>query len=320
VIDLTSGGDGSGSDCGEAVTIVTKIIDEAEAVPVLAPSAGDHLPTAALPVMVIEHSPGWRLVDLGELWRYRELLFFLTWRDVKVRYKQTVLGAAWAVLQPLATMLVLSLFFGRVAADASSHVPYSLFVLAGLVAWMFFSNAIATASQSVIGSQNLVTKVYFPRLFIPMGAVGAGLVDFAIALGLLVLMMAWHGVAPGWSSAFLPLLLIGLVIAALGVGTLLAALTVAYRDFRYVVPFMVQLWMFATPSIYLQADADAGRRMGYVFPLNPAYGLIANFRRAMLGDAIDWYSLVVSEVVGISLLLIGLLYFRRVEREFADII
>ncbi len=244
----------------------------------------------------------------------------MTLRDIKVRYKQTVLGAAWAILQPLATMLVFSLFFGRVAASASSPVPYSLFVLAGLVPWMFFSNAITTAGQSVVGSQNLVTKIYFPRLLIPMGAVGAGLVDLAISFVMLVVMMLCYGIAPVTTFILVPLMVLGLIIAALGVGTLLSALTVAYRDFRYVVPFMVQLWMFATPCIYLQAGSDADSRLAYLLPLNPAYGLIANFRRAMFGDAIDWYSLALSATVSLLLFLAGCLYFRRVERDFADII
>jgi lipopolysaccharide transport system permease protein len=185
---------------------------------------------------------------------------------------------------------------------------------------MFFSNAIASAGQSVVGSQNLVTKIYFPRLIIPMGAVGAGLVDLVIAFVMLLIIMAWHGVAPGWLFALVPFATLGLVVAALGVGTLLSALTVAYRDFRHVVPFMVQLWMFATPSIYFQAGSETGSRLHYLLPLNPAYGLIANFRQAMLGGAIDWYSLSVSAVVGVILLLAGCLYFRRVERDFADII
>jgi lipopolysaccharide transport system permease protein len=300
--------------------MATELIDEAEVARISESVSGEHRQPALLPVVVLEHTPGWRLVDLRELWRYRELLFFLTWRDVKVRYKQTILGAAWAVLQPLATMLVFSLCFGRIAANAASPVPYSLFVLAGLVPWMFFSNAIALAGQSVVGSQNLVTKVYFPRLIIPMGAVGAGLVDFIVAFGLLVAMTAWQGVAPGWSSSLVPLLTLGLVIAAMGVGALLSALTVAYRDFRHAIPFLVQFWMFATPSIYLQAGSGIDPRLSYLLPLNPAYGLIANFRQSMLGGAIDWYSLVVSGSVGAILFLVGCLYFRRVERDFADII
>ncbi len=276
--------------------------------------------TAATPVKIIEPKPGWRFVDLGELWRYRELLYFLTLRDIKVRYKQTSLGAAWAIIQPLATMLVFSLFFGRVAGNPSSNVPYSLFVLAGLVPWMFFSNAIAQAGQSVVGNQNLVTKIYFPRLIIPMGAVGAGLVDLAISFVVLMGIMLWYGMAPGWSFALVPFLTFGLVIAALGVGTLLSALTVAYRDFRHAVPFLVQFWMFATPCIYMQTSSQISLRLTYLLPLNPAYGLIANLRQAMMGDPIELYSLAVSTTVSIVLLLIGCLYFRRVERDFADII
>jgi len=272
-----------------------------------------------LPVTVLERKPGWRVVDLGELWRSRELLYFLTLRDIKVRYKQTVLGAAWAILQPLATMFIFSLFFGRVAANPLSTVPYSLFVLGGLVPWMFFSNAIASAGQSVVASQNLVTKIYFPRLMIPMGAVGAALVDLAISFVMLVLMMAWYGVAPGWSFALVPFLMLGMVIAALGVGILLSALTVSYRDFRHVVPFMVQFWMFATPCIYLQKEASLGSAR-LLLPLNPAYGLIANLRAALLGLPLDWPALAVSSLVAVFLLIAGCLCFRRMESSFADVI
>ena len=210
-------------------------------------------------------------------------------------------------------MIVFSLFFGRVAGGSSTDVPYPLFVLAGLVPWTFFSNAISSAGQSVIGSQNLVTKVYFPRLIIPMGAVGAGLVDFAIAFVLLLAVMLFYGVVPGVGLLMAPLLTLGLVVTALGVGTLLSALTVAYRDFRYVVPFMVQLWMFATPNIYLQADAAIGPRGRALLPLNPAYGLIANFRAAVLGGPFDTYALAVSGTVGLIGLAVGCLYFRRVD-------
>jgi lipopolysaccharide transport system permease protein len=302
------------------VTIATDVLDEPRTLADAVSSHGEHTMPASDVVTVLEPRPGWQVIDFRELWRYRELLFFLTWRDVKIRYKQTVLGAAWAILQPLATMVVFSLFFAKAAANPSSQVPYPLFVLAGLVPWMFFSNAIAQAGQSVVGSSNLVTKVYFPRLIIPMGAVGAGLVDLAIALGMLLLMMLWYGIVPGLSFVLVPFLTLGLVVAALGVGTLLSALTVAYRDFRHVVPFMVQLWMFATPSIYMQAGSDTGSRLRYLLPLNPAYGLIANFRQAMLGGPIEGYSLGVSGAVSAVLLLTGCLYFRRVERDFADII
>jgi lipopolysaccharide transport system permease protein len=277
-----------------------------------------------LPVTVIERRRDWQIVDLRELWRYRELLYFLVWRDVKVRYKQTVLGAAWAVLQPLATMLVFTLFLGRVSGVAEGIAHYSLFVFAGMLSWTFFATAITSAASSVVGNQNLVTKVYFPRLIVPMGAVGAALVDFAIAFGMLVAMLVYYGLryglAPGWQIILVPVLALLLVIAALGVGALLAALTVAYRDFRHVVPFAVQLWMFATPCIYLNASAVLGPRSLALLPLNPAYGLVLNFRQAMLGSPLDWYALAVSGAVSAALLVLGCLYFRRVERSFADII
>jgi lipopolysaccharide transport system permease protein len=273
-----------------------------------------------LPLTVIERRPDWQIVDLRELWRYHELLFFLTWRDVKVRYKQTVLGAAWAVLQPLATMIVFTLFLGRMAGVAEHIEHYGLFVFAGMLPWTFFANAVTSAGNSVVGNQNLVTKVYFPRLIIPMSAVGAGLVDFVVALVLLIGMMVWYGVVPGWQIVLAPLLMLLMTVAALGVGTLLSALTVAYRDVRYAVQFGVQLWMFATPCIYLNPETSIGPNGRLLLPLNPAYGLIYNFRQSMLGGPLDAYSLTVSAAVGIAALLLGCLYFRRVERGFADII
>jgi lipopolysaccharide transport system permease protein len=276
---------------------------------------------AELPLTVIEPTRGWQVVNLRELWRYRELLYFLTWRDIKVRYKQTVLGAAWAVLQPFATMVVFSIFVGqRLASDEPGALPYPLFVFAGLLPWTFFANAITAAGTSVIGNQNLVTKVYFPRLTIPISAAAVGLVDFAIAFGMLLVLMIYYGVGPGPGILLAPMILLLLVTAVLGVGILLAALTVAYRDFRHVVPFMVQLWMFATPAIYLPTETAVGGRWHALLPLNPAQGLILNFRAAVLGGTIDLYALVVSGGVGLVLLVIGCLYFRRVERSFADII
>jgi lipopolysaccharide transport system permease protein len=273
-----------------------------------------------LPLVVIERQPGWRFLDLGELWRYRELLYFLTWRDIKVRYKQTVLGVVWAVLQPFATMVVFSLFLGRMAGVAPPDVPYPLFVFAGLLPWTFFASAVSSASQSIVGNQNLVTKVYFPRLIIPMGAVAASLVDLAIAFVLLLGMMGFYRTPPGWSVLLLPPIVLGLVVAAVGVGVLLSALTVAYRDFRYVVPFLVQLWMFATPSIYLETETVVGPTGLALLPLNPAQGLISNFRAAMLGQPLDLYSLGVSAAVSVVLLVAGCTYFRCVERGFADVI
>lgn len=272
------------------------------------------------PETVIRPPRGWQLVDLAELWRYRELIAFLTWRDVKVRYKQTALGAAWAVLQPALMMVVFTIFFSRMAGLPSAGLPYPVFVFAGLLPWTFFANALSSAGQSVVGNQNLITKVYFPRLIIPMGAVGAGLVDFAIAFGMLLLLMLCYGIVPGWGLLLVPLLTVLVVTAALGMGTLLCALTVAYRDFRYVVPFTVQLWMFATPSIYMDPAALSGSAWRGLLPLNPMFGLIANFRAALLGGPLDLGALAVSGSVGVLMLLAGCLYFRRVERNFADII
>jgi lipopolysaccharide transport system permease protein len=273
-----------------------------------------------LPVTLIEPRGAWQAVNVAELWAYRELLLFLIWRDVKVRYKQTVLGAAWAVLQPLATMLVFTLFLGRLGGAGPDDLPYPLFVLAGLLPWMFFASVVTGSSQSILGNQNLVTKVYFPRLLIPLSAAGVGLVDLTIAFGLLLATMLAYGMVPGWSMAIVPALVLVLLSAAIGVGTLLAALTVAYRDFRHVVPFLIQLWMFATACIYMQAGDVVGPRWEAVLPVNPAYGLVSNFRQAVLNQPLDLYSLGVSGAVSLVLLAAGCAYFRRVERTFADII
>jgi lipopolysaccharide transport system permease protein len=288
--------------------------------PVAPTVAAPTLPVDDLPVTQIVRHTGWQLVDLRELWRYRELLYLLTWRDLKVRYKQTVLGAAWALLQPLANTLVFCLFLGRVVEVAKGIEHYPLFVFSAALPWTFFANAVTGAGSSVVGSQNLITKIYFPRLIIPMATVAAGLVDFAIGLILLFVLMLVYGVTPTWSILFAPLMVLMLIVAALGVGTLLAALTVAYRDFRYVVPFTVQLWMLATPIIYFNKDIIGPLGQTWL-PLNPAYGLIYNFRLTMIDHhPFDWYAFSVSSAVSVALLLIGCLYFRRVERTFADII
>jgi lipopolysaccharide transport system permease protein len=283
-------------------------------------ASGSPVEADELPVTVIERRAGLRLLDLGELWRYRELLVFLTWRDVMVRYKQTLLGAAWAIIQPLATMLVFSLCLGRIAGAADSAIPYPLFVFAGLLPWTFFANAISAAGQSIVGNQNLITKVYFPRLIVPMGAVGASAVDFLVAFLMLLALMLCYGTLPGWGLLAAPLLVLGLAATALGVGTFLCALTAAYRDFRYVVPFLVQLWMFATPSIYVQDSNALGGFTGAVQLVNPAHGYIANFRAAMLGGAWDLPALAMSVMLSVVLLAAGCAYFRQVERDFADII
>jgi lipopolysaccharide transport system permease protein len=264
------------------------------------------------PLTAIVPQAGWALPDLGELWRYRELLFFLALRDVKVRYKQTVLGVGWAVAQPLMTMAVFALFLGRATGVANQVEHYPLFVFAGMVAWTFFGNTVNAAASSVVANERLVTKIYFPRLIIPLSTVGVGVFDLCIASVLMGVMAAGSGVTPGWSLLLLPLTVLALAVAAAGVGILLAALIVAQRDFKYVLTFGVQLWMFATPSLYMPAEAlDPALRQ--FLPLNPAYGLVLGFRQAALGGPFDWPAFGVSAAVGV-------LYFRRVERSFADTI
>jgi len=268
---------------------------------------------------VIEPRPGWRLLNLRELWRYRELILLLTWRDVSVRYKQTVLGVAWVVLQPLAMMAAFSLFLARVGGIAEQVELYPLFVLLGLLSWTFFSGIITSSGNSLVGNQSLITKVYFPRLIIPLSAAGVSLVDLFVGLVLLAIVMGIFGVAPGMAVFLLPVTIVLLAIAALGFGILLSALTVAYRDFRYVIPFAMQFWMFATPVIYMPVEL-LGPTTQAVLPLNPAYGLILNFRNCVVGQPLDWRALGISSAVSVGVFVVGALYFRRVERNFADII
>jgi homopolymeric O-antigen transport system permease protein len=269
-------------------------------------------------VTKIDPPRGWRALDLRELWAYRELLAVLTIRDIKVRYKQTVLGAAWAILQPFMTMVVFSIFFGHLAKMPSDGYPYPVFVYSALVPWTFFANAITSSTNSLVGSAHLISKVYFPRLIIPFSAIGAGLVDFAVASSILLAMMLFYGV--GWSLNLLmaPVLLLGVVFIAVGAGTCLSALTASYRDFRYVLPFMVQFWMFVTPVVYPASLVPTQWR--WLIFLNPMSGLIEGFRAVFLGKAFDFFGLTISAGVAMSLLLVGIAYFERVERRFADII
>ncbi len=298
----------------------TEVAPAAEAAAPMAPAAAAASPEADdLPVTVIERRSGWQLIDFREIWRFRELLFFLTWRDVKVRYKQTVLGAAWSVLQPLSTVIVFAFFLGRLGGVSEGIDHYPLFVLTAILPWTFFANAVSTAGNSVVANERLVSKIYFPRLIIPIGSVGAAAFDFLISLAILTVMMAYYGVVPGWSIALAPAVMLLLTATAVGIGTLLAALIVAHRDFKYVLNFAIQLWMFATPCIYLKPTA-LGPTSQLVMPLNPAYGLLLSFRTTILGGEMDWYALGVSSAVGLVMLLVGCFYFRRVERTFADVI
>lgn len=269
-------------------------------------------------VTVIEPRRGWHMLDWRELWAYRELLWVLATRDIRVRYKQTVLGAAWAILRPFATMVIFSVVFGALAKIPSDGFPYPVFVFAGLLPWTFFSTAIMSSGQSLVGSAHLVSKVYFPRLIIPLASVGSGLVDLAISTAILLLMMLWFGVAWSWSLLAAPLLLVAVIFTALGVGTLLSALTVAYRDFTHLTPFMVQIWMYITPVIFPVSIVPA--KWQWLLYLNPMTGLVEGFRSAFLGKPFDFAGLGISFAIAVLVFVVGVAYFEKVERRFADII
>jgi len=270
-------------------------------------------------VTVIEPAAGWPSLGLGELWVFRELLYFLTWRDIKVRYKQTALGASWAIIQPLFTMVVFSLFFGRLAGVPSDGVPYPLFSFAALVPWTFFANGLTQSANSVVASQQLVTKIYFPRLAIPIATVLSGAIDFVIAFVVLLGLMAYYRVAPTVHALWtVPLVLLAFV-ASLGVGLWLAALNVQYRDVRYAVPFLTQLWLFATPIAYPSSLLSEPWRT--LYGINPMVGVVEGYRWALLGSgAAPGRMVLVSCVAALAVLVGGILYFRRMERTFADVI
>lgn len=275
-----------------------------------------HLPDE--PLVTIEANKAWSMAELRDLWAFRELLYFLTWRDVKVRYKQTELGVAWAILQPLLTMLIFTLFFGRLAGVPSDNVPYPIFAYAGLLPWTFFANAITNSGNSLVGSANLITKVYFPRMIIPGAAVAAGLVDFAIAFVILVFLMFYYGVAIGWGLLmFLPLVLLTTLLAA-GMGMWLSGLNVKYRDVRFALPFLIQLWMFVSPVIYPTSFLPAKFR--WFLALNPMTGIIEGMRASLFGLPFNWNSLTLSVGITLGLLLYSSYSFRRMEKSFADIV
>ncbi|MFB3111295.1 MAG: ABC transporter permease [Gemmatimonadales bacterium] len=270
------------------------------------------------PTVIIEPSGPWPRIDLRELWAYRNLFLFLVWRDIKVRYAQTVLGAGWAILQPVLAMVVFTVIFGNFAKIPSDGVPYAVFSLAALVPWIYFSTALTTASNSLIANPNLITKVYLPRLVIPLAPVLAGLVDFAIALVILFAMMLAFGIVPSSGVAVLPILVLIMMMAAAGIGCLLAALNIQYRDVKHIVPFLVQVLMFASPIVYPMSLVPEAYRVAYA--LNPMAGVIEGFRSVLLGtNSISWSLLSVSAVSSVVFLTIGALYFRRMERVFADV-
>jgi lipopolysaccharide transport system permease protein len=271
------------------------------------------------PVLHIAPTKGWVSLKLGELWEYRELLYFLVWRDVKVRYKQTLLGGAWAILQPFLTMAVFSLFFGKLANIPSDGVPYPLFAYTGLLPWQLFAHALAESGNSLVANQPLITKVYFPRLIIPISAVLAGLVDFVIAFVVLLGMMLYYGIVPTAAAVILPLFL-GLALAtALAAGLWLSSLNVQYRDVRYTLPFLTQFWLFTTPIAYPSSLVPESWRPFY--GLNPMAGVVEGFRWVLLGTAGGMGPLLIVSATVVGVLLgAGLMYIRHVEKTFADVV
>ena len=270
------------------------------------------------PVVIIEPSKSWVALNLRDLWQYRDLLYILTMRDIKVRYKQTLLGAAWAIIQPLFTMLIFTLFFGKLAGMPSDGIPYPIFAYAGLLPWTFFSNAVTNSGNSLVGNSNLITKIYFPRMIIPMASVASGLLDFVIAFGLLVVLMFYYGVGLSINLLMLPVLLVLTSLLATGVGMWMSALNVKYRDVRYALPFLVQLGMFASPIIYPLSLVPEKWR--WLMALNPLAGQIEAYRSAFFGKPFDWLSLGVSAVLTFAVLVYSAYNFRRMEKSFADII
>jgi homopolymeric O-antigen transport system permease protein len=281
-------------------------------------AAGVMAALPAEPIVRIRPSRSWVALHIRELWAYRELLYFLTWRDVKVRYKQAVLGAAWAIIQPVATMLIFTLFFGKLAKVPSEGVPYPIFAYAALLPWTFFANAISNSGNSLVGNANLITKVYFPRLVVPAAAVGAGLVDFALAFLVFVGLFFYYHFAVTWQVLLFPALLVLTTLLALAVGLWMSALNVKYRDVRYALPFLVQLWMFASPVIYPSSLMPAKWR--WVLVINPMTGIIEGFRSSLLGKPILWDALGYSVVASIGALVYAAYFFRHMEREFADVV
>jgi len=273
----------------------------------------------AIPLTIIEPSKGWIPVDFKEIWKYRELLYFLTKREIQVRYKQTVLGGLWAIIQPFFTMVVFTLFFGRLAKMPSDGIPYPIFVYAGLLPWTYFANALSSSGNSLVGSANLISKVYFPRIIIPGSSSLAGLLDFFVAMMVLFVMMAYYGFVPGAAILLFPFLIGLTFLCAVGVGLWLSALNVQYRDIRYVIPFLIQLWMFVSPVIYPVSLVP--QKYQWALALNPMGGVIEAYRASLLGHMpVDWFLLSISTGIIIIIFTSGMYYFRRMEKTFADVV
>jgi len=270
-------------------------------------------------VIIVKPSKGWISLRLDELWQYRELLYFLAWRDIKVRYKQTALGAAWAIIQPFFTMVVFSIFFGRLAKVPSDGIPYPIFAYAALVPWTFFANGLSQSANSLVGSANLIKKVYFPRLVVPISSVISGVFDFILAFLVLLGLMLYYGISPTLNIVWLPFLLLLTLITSLGVGLWLSALNVKFRDVRYTVPFLTQFWLFATPIAYPSSLLSEPWRT--LYGINPMVGVVEGFRWALLGtDTAPGPIIIVSTVVALALFVGGAFWFRKMEKTFADVV
>jgi len=276
----------------------------------------DDLPDK--PFVVIEPRRGSLAINLHDLWQYRDLLYILAARDIKVRYKQTVLGVLWAIIQPLSMMIIFTLFFGRLAGIPSDGIPYPLFAYAGLLSWAFFSNALNSSGNSLVGNSSLITKVYFPRMIIPIAAVGSGLIDFVIAFGLLVLLMLYYGIGFSPNILMVPILTLLTALLATGIGMWMSALNVKYRDVRYALPFFIQLWMFATPIIYPSSLIPDEWR--WLFRINPLTGIVEGYRSAIFGKPFDLTGLGISIFIVLIVLIYSAYTFRQMERGFADIV
>jgi lipopolysaccharide transport system permease protein len=275
--------------------------------------------SAATPITIIRPTRGWAPINLRELWDYRELLYFLVWRDIKVRYKQTALGAAWAIIQPFFTMVVFSIFFGKLAKIPSDGLPYPIFAFTALLPWQLFANALNQSSNSLVANSHLIQKVYCPRLIIPIAAVASGLVDFVLAFVVLLGMMLYYGIVPSSAIVTLPLFILFAIATALAVGLWLSALNVEYRDVRYTIPFLTQFWLFVTPVAYPSSLIPEPWRA--LYGLNPMAGVVEGFRWALLGTSGGTGPLMLVSVLAVLALLVGgLMYFRRMEKTFADLV
>jgi lipopolysaccharide transport system permease protein len=272
-----------------------------------------------VPVLRITPPSRWWVIPFGELWAYRELLYFFVWRELKVRYKQTVVGAAWAVIQPFLTMLIFSLFFGKLAHIPSGGLPYPIFYYSALLPWMYFASSLQNATNKIVENQNVITKVYFPRLILPISGTVSGLVDFGISFLMFVAIMIYYRIHPGWAILMLPVFLLLAVLTALGVGLWLSALNAIYRDVRYIVPFLVQFWMFASPVVYPSSLVPTKWR--WLYGLNPMAGVIEGFRWSLTGTGDPPNRmLLVSSVAVVGVLLGGLMYFQKMETTVADVV